>query len=144
MLHEIGETRSSRKADHLLQTPDTFIRTPLPGANGVEFIVHAALQLGAAFTQMTAEFAVNGTLPQPPEGVQRFLYVLDGELDIELFDGRPGASTSPQDTVAHLPARYLSIRFAALQGPSLRGRVDRGNYISTLRRNRNPSPRTSS
>ena len=41
----------------MLQTPDTFVRTPLPGAEGVEFIIHAAPQLGAGFTQMTAEFA---------------------------------------------------------------------------------------
>ena len=31
------------------------MRTPLPGADGVEFIVHAGPQLGAQFTQMTAE-----------------------------------------------------------------------------------------
>ena len=31
-MHHLGATRSSLKVDHLLQTPDTFIRTPLPGA----------------------------------------------------------------------------------------------------------------
>ncbi len=56
-MHHLGATRSSLKSDHLLQTPDTFIRTPLPGAAGVEFVIHAAPQLGARFTQMTAEFA---------------------------------------------------------------------------------------
>ena len=45
-MHHLGLTRSSRKLDHLLQTPNTFIRTPLPGAAGVEFVVHAAPQLG--------------------------------------------------------------------------------------------------
>jgi (S)-ureidoglycine aminohydrolase len=77
-LHHLGLTRSSRKLDHLLHTPDTFIRTPLPGAAGVEFVVHAAPQLGARFTQMTAEFATDGTLGPAP--AQRFLYVLEGEL----------------------------------------------------------------
>ena len=49
-LSHLGATRSNLKADHLLQTPDTFVRTPLPGAEGVEFIVHIAPQRGAAFT----------------------------------------------------------------------------------------------
>ena len=80
-MHHLGATRSSLKADHLLQTPDTFIRTPLPGASGVEFVVHAAPQLGAAFIQMTAEFSAGGALGPAP--AQRFLYVLEGELQLQ-------------------------------------------------------------
>jgi (S)-ureidoglycine aminohydrolase len=80
-LHHLGLTRSSLKPDHLLQTPDTFIRTPLPGAEGVDFILHAAPRLGAHFTQMTAEFAAGGTLG--PTRAQRFVYVLDGELELQ-------------------------------------------------------------
>ena len=80
MLHFLGESRSSLKSDHLLQTPDTFIRTPLPGATGVEFIVHAAPRLGAAFCWMTAEFKEGGILPPALPGIQRFVYVLEGEL----------------------------------------------------------------
>jgi len=79
-LHHLGLTRSSLKADHLLHTPNTFIRTPLPGAVCVDFVVHAAPKLGARFTQMTAEFAVDGTLG--PARAQRFLYVLEGELEL--------------------------------------------------------------
>ena len=79
-LTHLGSTRSSLKADHLLQTPDTFVRTPLPGAEGVEFIVHVAPQSGAAFTQMTAEFATGGMLGPAP--AQRFIYVLEGKLDL--------------------------------------------------------------
>ncbi len=79
-MHHFGLTRSSLKPDHLLQTPDTFVRTPLPGAVGVEFVVHAGPQLGARFTQMTAEFATGGTLG--PTSAQRFIYVLEGELEL--------------------------------------------------------------
>lgn len=81
-MQHLGATRSSRKPDHLLQTPDTFIRSPLPGASGVEFIIHASQQIGAGFTQMTAEFAAGGTLGPAP--TQRFFYVLDGELRLEV------------------------------------------------------------
>ena len=79
-MHQLGSTRSTLKPNHLLQTPDTFIRTPLPGAEGVEFVIHAAPQLGARFTQMTAEFVAGGSLGPAP--AQRFLYVLDGKLEI--------------------------------------------------------------
>ena len=80
-MHHLGSTRSSLKADHLLQTPDTFVRSPLPGAEGVEFIIHAAPQLGARFTQMTAEFVAGGSLATAP--AQRFLYVLDGKIELK-------------------------------------------------------------
>jgi len=80
-VHHLGATRSSLKPDHLLQTPDTFVRTPLSGAVGVEFIVHVGPQLGARFTQMTAEFTAEGTLGPAP--AQRFLYLLEGELELK-------------------------------------------------------------
>jgi (S)-ureidoglycine aminohydrolase len=83
-LHHLGATRSSLRPDHLLQTPDTFVRTPLPGAVGVQFVIHAAPQLGARFTQMTAEFASGGTLGPAP--AQRFVYVLDGQLELDADD----------------------------------------------------------
>ncbi len=77
-MQHLGATRSSLKSDHLLHTPDTFIRTPLPGAMGVDFIVHIAPQLGARFTQLTAELAADGSLGPTP--AQRFIYVLEGQL----------------------------------------------------------------
>src|SRR5208337_5414318 len=80
-VHHLGLTRSSLKADHLLQTPNTFVRSPLPGAEGVEFIIHATPQLGARFTEMTAEFVAGGSLGPAP--AQRFLCVLDGKLEIK-------------------------------------------------------------
>jgi (S)-ureidoglycine aminohydrolase len=103
VLHNLGNTRSSRKSEHLLQTPDTFIRTPLPGANGTEFIVHAGPRLGASFSQMTAEFARNGTLAPPAPGVQRFLYVLEGLVDLEVLGGRTSGALSP-GKFAYIPA----------------------------------------
>jgi (S)-ureidoglycine aminohydrolase len=79
-LHHLGATRSSLKHDHLLQTPDTFIRTPLPGAVGAEFVIHAAPQLGACFMQATAEFVMGGSLGPTP--AQRFIYVIEGKLEL--------------------------------------------------------------
>jgi (S)-ureidoglycine aminohydrolase len=115
VIHGLGLTRSSLKADHLLQTPDTFIRTPLPGANGVEFIVHTGSRAGAAFTQMTAEFARNGTLASVGAGIQRFVYVLEGLIDLEVLGGRTSGALAagkfayiPADTAHQLRARETS------------------------------------
>src|SRR6202158_6031720 len=79
-MHELGHTRSVHRADHLLQAPDSFDRAPLPGMQGATAIVHIARAGGAAFTQYTAEFEQGGRLG--PAVGQRFVYVLEGELDI--------------------------------------------------------------
>ncbi len=97
-MHHLGFTRSSLKADHLLQTPDTFIRTPLPGASGVEFVVHTAPRLGAAFTQLTAEFSSGGSLGAAP--AQRFVFVLQGELMVEL---ETKTHRLPENGYAYIP-----------------------------------------
>ena len=39
-VHNLGGTRSSQQPNHLLLTPDTFVRAPLPGMKGCTAIVH--------------------------------------------------------------------------------------------------------
>jgi (S)-ureidoglycine aminohydrolase len=78
-MNQLGHTRSAHHRDHLLQTPDAFVRAPLPGMDKVTAIVHVAPPAGAAFTQYTAEFEVGGVLE--PGALQRFVYVLEGELE---------------------------------------------------------------
>lgn len=80
-MHNLGQTRSSHQPNHLLLTPDTFVRTPLPGMKNCTAIVHISPALGAAFTQYTAEFETGGELG--PTSAQRFLFVLDGTLSVE-------------------------------------------------------------
>jgi (S)-ureidoglycine aminohydrolase len=75
-----GHTRSSHQPDHLLQTPDTFVRAPLPGMNSATAIVHAAPALGARFTQYTVEIDPRGSFETGE--AQTFLYVLDGEIAV--------------------------------------------------------------
>jgi (S)-ureidoglycine aminohydrolase len=83
-MHRLGHTRSAHKADHLLHTTDTFVRAPLPGMRNAVAIVHIAPAGGALFTQYTVEFAAQGEMGGSP--AQRFLYVLDGTVEI---DGQP-------------------------------------------------------
>jgi (S)-ureidoglycine aminohydrolase len=80
-MHQLGHTRSAHRRDHLLQTPDTFVRSPLPGMRRATAIVHVAPAAGALFTQYTAEFESGGELAASP--VQRFLYVLEGALAVD-------------------------------------------------------------
>jgi (S)-ureidoglycine aminohydrolase len=80
-VHNLGQTRSARRADHLLLTPDTFVRAPLPGMKRCVAIVHAGPAIGAAFTQYTAEFEAGGELGGTD--AQRFVYVIEGNLKVE-------------------------------------------------------------
>jgi (S)-ureidoglycine aminohydrolase len=79
-MHNLGHTRSANRRDHLLHTPDAFVRTPLLGLAGGVAIVHVSPAGGAAFTQYTVELEPGGTLT--PADTQRFVYVLSGEVDL--------------------------------------------------------------
>ncbi len=81
MLHNLGRTRSTQQSNHLLLTPDTFVRTALPGMKGCSAIVHASPVLGARFTEYTAEFELDGELGNTP--AQRFIFVNDGSVQLE-------------------------------------------------------------
>lgn len=103
-MHSLGHTRSARRADHLLQTPDTFIRAAWAGMTNAVAIVHASPAIGAGFTQYTVELAEGGHVPGT--SVQRFAYVLTGEVSMAdttlgpggfayVPSGGPGALRSP-------------------------------------------------
>src|SRR5438105_12751593 len=79
-MQPLGQTRSAHRRDHMLLTPETFVRAPLPGMEKATAIVHVSPAVGAGFTQYTAELQANGALPPSPE--QRFVYVLEGELNV--------------------------------------------------------------
>ena len=81
-MHNLRQTRSSQRANHLLLTADTFVRTPLPGMKGCTAIVHAGPALGAAFTQYTAEFEAGGELGST--SAQRFVFVIEGAVCVDL------------------------------------------------------------
>ena len=103
-MQNLGFTRSAYRKDHLLLTPDTFVRAPLPGMAKCTAIVQAAPAIGARFTQYTAEFEPGGKLG--PCSVQRFVYVLEGELNI----GGPGCyAYQPEEVSAVAGARAAVI-----------------------------------
>jgi (S)-ureidoglycine aminohydrolase len=79
-MHKLGHTRSTNQRDHLLHTPDTFVRTVLPGMERATAVVHISPAAGAAFTQYTAELEPGGSLGHTSN--QRFLYTLEGAADL--------------------------------------------------------------
>ena len=84
-MHNLGQTRSSQQPNHSLLTPDTFVRTVLPGMKACSAIVHASPASRAKFTQYTAEFEAGGELGSTP--AQRFIFVMEGRLKLEV-DGK--------------------------------------------------------
>jgi len=81
-----GHTRNCLPHDHLRQTSNTFIRTPLPGLTRGMAIVHAAPTLGTGFAMMTVEFEPGGVLTKST--AQRLIYVIEGELQMHGSDSR--------------------------------------------------------
>lgn len=100
-MHHLGLTRSANHRDHLLHTPDTFVRTPLPGLTNALAIVHVSPQTGAAFSMMTLEFCPGGRISSGP--AQRFVYVLDGHLQIEYSSSEAARELRAGD-FAYFPA----------------------------------------
>ena len=81
-MHNLGGTRSSQHPNHLLLTPDTFVRTTLPGMKACSAIVHVNPALGARFTEYTAELEAGGELGST--SAQRFVYVIDGNVKLQV------------------------------------------------------------
>ena len=118
-MHNLGQTRSSQQANHLVLSPDTFVRTALPGMNACSAIVHVGPVTGAKFTEYSAEFEAGGELGGT--SAQRFVFVLEGSLEIEV-DGRrselepKGYAYVPQGLRHRVVARKTS-RAAVVEKP---------------------------
>jgi len=88
MMHAFGNTRSASYHDHILHTPDTFVRAPLPGMRNATAVVHATPAMGARFIWYTAEFEPGGVVPMTQH--QRFIFVLEGEIETHRFEVHAG------------------------------------------------------
>jgi (S)-ureidoglycine aminohydrolase len=114
-MQRLGHTRSARRADHIFQTPDTLVRAPLPGMRNATAIVHVSPAAGARFIQFTVEFDAEGVIAPAP--AQRFLYVLNGQLEI---DGRLLSEADyayfPQGNAAHIQSLGAA-RAAVIEKP---------------------------
>jgi (S)-ureidoglycine aminohydrolase len=111
-MQHLGNTRSSYQRDHLIHTPDTFVRAPLPGMRNATAIVHAGPAMGAGFTEYTVELGDDGSFQLGQ--AQSFLYVLDGSVSLGDNSLQPGQyAWLPPDRGARVtaakPARVVVI-----------------------------------
>lgn len=120
-MHNLGLTRSALRPDHLLQTPDTFVRTPLPCLRGGHAVIHIGPARGAAFTQFTAELEPAGELH--PSGQQRLLFLLEGTATLTLnavdHPLTPGSYAFLPQSTPHLLRASSPIRCAVIEKPFL-------------------------
>jgi (S)-ureidoglycine aminohydrolase len=120
-LTHLGETRSFQHRNHLLLTADTFVRTPLPGMKACTAVVHVGPALGAAFTQYTAEFEPGGELGTTH--AQRFLYVMEGAVSVELSGKRSELSARGYayfpEGLPHVVVATKTSRVAVIEKPYL-------------------------
>jgi (S)-ureidoglycine aminohydrolase len=110
-MHNLGNTRSSHQPNHLLLTPDTFVRTTLPGMKGCTAIVHTGPALGARFTEYTAEFEAAGEMVDTR--AQRFIFVMEGKVKLETPDkqfklGPRGFAYAPEALTHRITAAQKS------------------------------------
>jgi (S)-ureidoglycine aminohydrolase len=78
-----GFTRTRVTPDHALLTPDTFVRSSLPGWSQTACIVHISPEMGARFKMYTVEMQPGSTGEMTLLDIQRFGYVLEGEIALE-------------------------------------------------------------
>ena len=84
-----GQTRSVVRREYLLHTPDAWVRTPLAEVSNGVVILHCSPQLGAGFLHYTVELEAQGALAPlaAADGIQRFVWVLFGEVEVAHGDG---------------------------------------------------------
>ena len=122
-MHNLGRTRSANRRDHLLHTPDTFVRTVLPGMERGAAVVHISPAAGAAFTQYTAELEPGGTLGPTASHApaQRFVYVLAGAVDLATGSSfqsiDPGGYAYLPEGLAHTLTAQSAARLAVVEKP---------------------------
>jgi (S)-ureidoglycine aminohydrolase len=86
-----GTSRSRVCRDHALIAPESFVRAPIPGWRGARGVLLVAPGMGAGFVQYLALMEPGAVASPPAPGVERVLFILDGEVELELSPGIPHA-----------------------------------------------------
>ena len=106
-----GTTRSRCRRSHALIAPDSFVTSDLPGWERSQGIILIAPRMGARFSQYLAMMEPGGTAGQPPPGVERVLYVLEGQVAVTM-PGSTERSLGPGG-FAYCPPDMLTSRLRA-------------------------------
>jgi (S)-ureidoglycine aminohydrolase len=79
-----GSTRSSVRRNHALIAPESFVWTALAGWQDAEGVTLISPEMGARFTQYLAVLRAGGCAGPAPTSVERLIYVLAGEVTVEV------------------------------------------------------------
>jgi (S)-ureidoglycine aminohydrolase len=82
-----GATRSRLHRSHAILTPESFVRSDLPGWERSQGVILISPRMGAHFVQYLALMQADGHGAAAQAGVERVLYVLEGRVALTL----PGA-----------------------------------------------------
>ena len=96
-----GTTRSRVRRDHALIAPESFVAAPLPGWRNAKGVVLVSPRIGAGFVQYLALMGPGARAAPAASGVERVLFVLEGEIVVELARG--AAHTLGPGGFAYLP-----------------------------------------
>jgi (S)-ureidoglycine aminohydrolase len=77
-----GTTRSRVRRSYALIAPDSFVSSDLPGWERSRGVILIAPRMGARFTQYLALMEEGGCAGPAPLGVERVLYVLEGDVAV--------------------------------------------------------------
>jgi (S)-ureidoglycine aminohydrolase len=109
-LNPLGHSRTTVRRTHALIAPDSHVVTPLPGWENTRGVVHVSPAMGAGFTQYTALLDRGATAGPADEGVERFIYMLDGTATLDTGNGK---MSMREGSFAFLPAGHRSTRLVA-------------------------------
>ncbi|GMH35662.1 hypothetical protein BSKO_03530 [Bryopsis sp. KO-2023] len=84
-----GFTRSVYYPDHALVTPESRVWTTLHGWTKGETAHIISRASGAGFSMYLAKLQSGGSAPMPPDGIERFVFVLEGSLILERQEEKP-------------------------------------------------------
>ena len=82
-MHPLGHSRTTLCRTHALIAPDSHVPAALAGWERTRGVVHISPAMGAGFVQYTATLEVGSATTGAPAGVERFVYVVEGEVDID-------------------------------------------------------------
>ena len=89
-----GSTRSRIRRNYALITPDTHVPSPLVGWENATGIFHVTPEMGARFQWYTAVLAAGAKSAAPHASVERFVFVLEGNVSLQVhtkIDLKPGS-----------------------------------------------------
>ncbi|MEM7030613.1 MAG: (S)-ureidoglycine aminohydrolase [Chloroflexota bacterium] len=112
-MHPLGQTRTTIRIDHAFISPDSHVLSPLPGWTKTQAVILISPQMGAKFTQYLANMEPAGKAASCLTNVERFVYVLEGKMAIEIDDRTSHLDTGhyvyiPPNFTHHLQALQKS------------------------------------